>query len=123
MNETQTGELLLLPAALFGLTFALGGLLEKLRIPGILGALFVAMAAHYTPLGSALTQAPLSDAFSFLAQLGVMLLLFSSGCGEPESWKKRHKQRKPVTMPRQSHGMPVSLRMYYVHSQWIRNRG
>jgi len=44
MSETQTGELLLLLAALFGLTFALGGLLEKLRIPGILGALFVAMA-------------------------------------------------------------------------------
>lgn len=49
MSEIETGELLLLLAALFGLTFVVGGLLEKLRIPGILGALFVAMAAHYTP--------------------------------------------------------------------------
>ncbi len=79
MSETQTGELLLLLAALFGLTFALGGLLEKLRIPGILGALFVAMAAHYTPLGTYLTQAPLYDAFSFLAQIGVLFLLFFIG--------------------------------------------
>lgn len=79
MSETQIGELLLLLAALFALTFALGGLLERLRIPGILGALFVAMAAHYTPLGSALTQTPLYDTFSFLAQLGVLLLLFFIG--------------------------------------------
>jgi len=79
MSETETGELLLLLAALFGLTFALGGLLEKLRIPGILGALFVAMAAHYTPLGIYLTEPPLYDAFSFLAQLGVLFLLFFIG--------------------------------------------
>ena len=79
MSETATGELLLLLAALFGLTFALGGLLEKLRIPGILGALFVAMAAHYTPLGTYLAQPPLYDAFSFLAQLGVLFLLFFIG--------------------------------------------
>ncbi|HEB60071.1 MAG TPA: cation:proton antiporter [Gammaproteobacteria bacterium] len=79
MSETETGELLLLLAALFGLTFAVGGLLEKLRIPGILGALFVAMVAHYTPLGSDLLQPPLYDAFSFLAQLGVLFLLFFIG--------------------------------------------
>lgn len=79
MNESQTGELLLLLAVLFGLTFALGGLLERIRIPGILGALFVAMAAHYTPLGSELTRAPLYDAFTFLAELGVLFLLFFIG--------------------------------------------
>jgi len=79
MSETETGELLLLLAALFGLTFALGGLLEKLRIPGILGALFVAMGAHYTPLGTYLTQPPLHGSFSFLAQLGVLFLLFFIG--------------------------------------------
>jgi len=79
MNEAQTGELLLLLAALFGLAFLLGGLLEKWRIPGILGALFVAMAAHYTPLGSELTRAPLYDAFTFLAELGVLFLLFFIG--------------------------------------------
>lgn len=79
MNEAQTGELLLLLAILFGLTFGLGGLLEKWRVPGVLAALFVAMAAHYTPLGSALTQPPLDEAFSFLAQLGVLFLLFFIG--------------------------------------------
>ncbi len=79
MSEIETGELLLLLATLFGLTFAVAGLLEKLRIPGILGALLVAMAAHYTPLGTTLTQAPLYSAFSFLAQLGVLFLLFFIG--------------------------------------------
>jgi len=54
MSEIETGELLLL-AILFGLTYALGGLLEKLRIPVILGALFVTMAAHYTPIGTYIT--------------------------------------------------------------------
>ena len=79
MSGAETGELLLLLAILFGLTFALGGLLEKVRIPSILGALFVAMAAHYTPLGTYLTQPPLHDAFTFLAQLGVLFLLLFIG--------------------------------------------
>jgi Ca2+-transporting ATPase len=79
MSETETGELLLRLAALFGLTFALGGLLEKLRIPGILGALFVAMAAHYFPLGTELMQPAMYEAFSFLAQIGVLFLLFFIG--------------------------------------------
>jgi len=79
MSGAETGEFLLLLATLFGLTFALGGLLEKVRIPSILGALFVAMAAHYTPLGTYLTQPPLHDAFTFLAQLGVLFLLLFIG--------------------------------------------
>ncbi len=79
MSESETGLLLLLLAALFGLTYGLAGLLEKLRIPGILAALLVAMAVHYTPIGSALTAAPLGDAFAFLAQLGVLFLLFFIG--------------------------------------------
>ena len=79
MSEVETGELLLLLAALFGLTFALGGLLEKLRIPTIVAALLVAMAAHYTPLGTYLAQPQISDTFSFLAQLGVLFLLFFIG--------------------------------------------
>ena len=79
MTESETGQLLLWLAALFGLTYGFAGLLERLRIPGILGALFVAMAAHYTPLGTALTHAPLAGAFAFLAQLGVLFLLFFIG--------------------------------------------
>jgi len=38
MTEHQVGEILL----------------ERVRIPGILAALFVAMAVHYTPLGERL---------------------------------------------------------------------
>ncbi len=79
MNGAETGQLLLLLAVLFSLTFALGGLLEKFRIPGILGALFVAMLAHYTPLGTALNHPPLHNAFTFLAQLGVLFLLLFIG--------------------------------------------
>lgn len=79
MNAAETGQLLLLLATLFGLTFTLGGVLEKFRIPGILGALLIAMIAHYTPLGTALTHPPLRDAFNFLAQLGVLFLLLFIG--------------------------------------------
>ena len=45
MNELQVGELLLDLALLFALTYLLAGLLERRRIPGILAALFIAMAA------------------------------------------------------------------------------
>ena len=79
MTEIETGKLLLLLATLFALTFFVGGLLEKMRIPAILGALLVAMAMHYTTVGDYLVQAPFSEPFSFLAQLGVMFLLFFIG--------------------------------------------
>lgn len=79
MSESQIGELLLLLAALFAMTYVIGGLLAKLRIPVILGALFIAMAAHYSPLSQALSTAPIADSFSFLAQLGVLVLLFFIG--------------------------------------------
>ena len=79
MSEVETGKLLLLLSVLFGLTFILAGFLEKLRIPAVVAALLVAMAAHYTPVGLFLTQPPFSDAFSFLAQLGVLFLLFFIG--------------------------------------------
>lgn len=79
MSEVQTGELLLLLSGLFALTYALAGLLERFRIPGILGALLVAMAVRYTPFAADLLQDPLADAFSFLAQLGILFLLFFIG--------------------------------------------
>ncbi|MFQ5354812.1 MAG: cation:proton antiporter, partial [Thermodesulfobacteriota bacterium] len=79
MTETQVSELLLTLALLFGLAYLAAGLLSRFRIPGILGALFVAMAAHYTPLGERLLAAPLHDSFSFLAELGVLFLLFYIG--------------------------------------------
>ncbi len=79
MTETQIGELLLYLALLFALAYLAAGLLSRFRIPGILGALFVAMALHYTPQGERLLSAPLNGPFSFLAQIGVLFLLFYIG--------------------------------------------
>ncbi len=79
MTETQTGEILLFLALLFVATYLVAGLLTRLRIPGILGGLFVAMGAHYTPIGERLLTHPLHEPFSFLAQLGVLFLLFYIG--------------------------------------------
>ncbi len=62
-----------------GVKHGLGGILGKFRIPGILSAPFVAMIAHYTPFGTALTYPPLNDAFTFLAQLAVLFLLLFIG--------------------------------------------
>jgi Ca2+-transporting ATPase len=79
MNELQVGKLLLDLALLFAMTYLVAGLLERRRIPGILAALFVAMAAHYTPLGERLLSEALYAPFSCLAQLGVLFLLFYVG--------------------------------------------
>ncbi len=79
MSEILIGEILLDIALLLGLTFLLGGLLERIHVPVILGALLVAMAAHYTPLGSHLLSGELYQVFSFMADFGVMLLLFFIG--------------------------------------------
>jgi len=79
MTETQVGEILLILALLFGLTYLAAGLLARFRIPGILGALFVAMALHYTSIGERLLTAPLHGPFNFLAELGILFLLFYIG--------------------------------------------
>jgi len=79
MTEHQIGELLLEFALLFALTYLLAGLLERVHIPGILGALFVGMVIHYLPLGGRLLSPPLSVPISFLAELGVLFLLFFIG--------------------------------------------
>ena len=79
MTEIQIGELLLYLAFFFALSYLLAGILEKIRIPGILGALFIAMATHYTPVGRRLLSSEIYEPFSFLAQLGVLFLLFFIG--------------------------------------------
>ncbi|WP_201352626.1 HAD-IC family P-type ATPase [Hydrogenimonas urashimensis] len=79
MNEQFLGEFLLLLALLFGLTYFLSGFLEKLKIPGILGALFVAMGIHYTSIGQRLSEGLAGNIFSVLADLGVLFLLFFIG--------------------------------------------
>ncbi len=80
MTEAQLGELLLILALLFGLSYALGGLLLKARIPVILGALFVGMGIHYTTVvDRILTNGATATGFNFLAELGVLFLLFYIG--------------------------------------------
>ncbi|WP_353662021.1 HAD-IC family P-type ATPase [Hydrogenimonas sp. SS33] len=79
MNEQLLGEFLLLLSLLFGLTYLFAGFLERLKIPGILAALFVAMGIHYTPLGTILTKGLNGEIFTVLADLGVLFLLFFIG--------------------------------------------
>jgi Ca2+-transporting ATPase len=79
MSELLIGKLLLALTLLLGASYLLAALLTRLRIPGILGALFVAMAAHYSPLNGLLLGPELYPAFSFLANLGVLFLLFFIG--------------------------------------------
>jgi Ca2+-transporting ATPase len=79
MTEHQIGELLLDLSLLFALTYVLAGLLERVRIPGILGALLVAMIVHYTPIGERLLTAEFQVPLAFLAEIGVLFLLFFIG--------------------------------------------
>ena len=79
MTEVQTGQLLLGLGALFGASYLLAGLLTRLRIPSLLGALFVAIVIQATPWGQLLLAAEFSQAFRFLAQLGILFLLFFIG--------------------------------------------
>lgn len=79
MAESHLAEILLELAVLLAATYLLGGLLSRLRIPVILAALLVAMAAHFTPLGESLLSTGLYPVFEFLGNLGVLFLLFFIG--------------------------------------------
>ena len=79
MNEADVGRLLIDLAALFAASYLLGAVLARIRIPVILGALFVGMAARFTPFADDLTGGATGDAFGFLANLGVLFLLFYIG--------------------------------------------
>jgi Ca2+-transporting ATPase len=79
MTELHVGEFLLNLAVLFFAAYLLSGVLAKFRIPGILGALFIGMMAHYTPVGESLLSPKFVIPFSLLAELGVMFLLFYIG--------------------------------------------
>jgi len=83
------GELLLDIALLFASTYLLAGLLTRIRIPGILAALIIAMAVHYTPFGDRLLSPEFKIPLSFLAQLGVLFLLFFIGLQiDPDEMRK-----------------------------------
>lgn len=80
MNEIELGELLLSLSLVFALTYALGYFLSRFRIPGILAALFVGMALSYTPFFALIhSSAAFESTFTFLADLGVLFLLFYIG--------------------------------------------
>lgn len=79
MSESQVATLLLDLAILFVAAYLLGALLSRVRIPPILGALFVGMAAHFTSVGDRLTNGPGAGPFTFLADVGVLFLLFFIG--------------------------------------------
>lgn len=80
MNEVELGELLLSLSFIFVLTYTFGYLLSRFRIPGILAALFVGMALSYTPFAAFVHSiAAFESTFSFLADLGVLFLLFYIG--------------------------------------------
>ncbi len=79
MSEVLVGKLLLALTLLLGASYLLAAVLTRLRIPGILGALVVAMAAHYSPLNGLLLGPDLYPVFGFLANLGVLFLLFFIG--------------------------------------------
>ena len=80
MNEVELGELLLSLSFIFVLTYTLGYLLSRFRIPSILAALFVGMALSYTPFSSFVHSiTAFESTFAFLADLGVLFLLFYIG--------------------------------------------
>jgi len=79
MSDHILGSFLIILALLFGLTYLVAGVLERLRIPGILGALFVGMGIHYTLLGPMLSSGINGEIFTVLADLGVLFLLFFIG--------------------------------------------
>ena len=79
MTELHISEFLLNLAVLFFATYLLAMVLARFRIPGVLGALFVGMAARYTLVGESLLSPEFVIPLSLLAELGVMFLLFYIG--------------------------------------------
>lgn len=80
MSEIELGKLLLSLSLVFALTYTLGYILSKFRIPSILAALFIGMALSYTPFSTFIySVTAFKNTFSFLANLGVLFLLFYIG--------------------------------------------
>ncbi len=80
MESALISQVLFDLALIFFLTFALGSLLARVRIPVILSALFVGMGLHYLPLFEHIPQNPRLEAlFDFLSNLGVLFLLLYIG--------------------------------------------
>jgi Ca2+-transporting ATPase len=79
MNEIEVAELLLSLSLIFALTYAVGWFLSRFRIPTILSALFIGIALRYTPFYDHFHTSEFNGSFAFLAELGVLFLLFYIG--------------------------------------------
>ncbi len=80
METVEISRILFDLSLIFFLTFALGALLARVRIPVILSALFVGMGLRYLPLFEHILQTPrLAEIFDFLSNLGVLFLLLYIG--------------------------------------------
>lgn len=79
MNDQLFGIFLLILAFLFVITYFLAGFFERLKIPGILAALFAGMIIHYTHFNTLLSTKPYGEIFTTLADIGVLFLLFFIG--------------------------------------------
>lgn len=75
----RLGLSLLQLGVLFLLAYGASGLLNRLRIPGVLGALLLALAIHLTPFGESMLSEGTGEILTFLAHLGAMFLLFYIG--------------------------------------------
>lgn len=92
MNEIEVGELLLFLALVFALTYVLGYWLAQFRIPSILAALFIGMILSNTPLSEFIHSSELfENSLVFLAELGVLFLLFYIGLQIDLSEMKRSR--------------------------------
>ncbi len=93
MNEGMVGEFLLLLAFFFAASLILGLFLERFKIPAILGALFVGILfanSHFAKILQSTFKVP----FDFLANLGVLFLLFF--IGSELDIKQMQKQSKAI---------------------------
>jgi len=79
MYELQIARIFLEIGALLAMSYLLAAILHRFNIPGLIGALFVAVAVHYTPLGHDLLSPHVYPALTLLADLGVLFLLFFIG--------------------------------------------
>ena len=79
MEETVLGQVLFFLSVIFALTLVIGTLLLRARIPLILSALFIGIGLHYLPAAALLKTPQFETIFSFMADLGVLFLLFYIG--------------------------------------------
>lgn len=89
MDEALLAETLFFLAIIFFATLIIGASLARLHIPMILSALFIGIAAHYLPWHTALQTPVFETIFTFLADLGVLFLLFYIGL-QIDIGKMRH---------------------------------